>query len=88
MLGYNTGFIRAEFIVKGAFLWYNGSTNKPRNGFISKLKLTAEVNGEPRIENMEKDVRNIFLRSLLEMIKDACQDETAEEKVMSCRQNI
>lgn len=54
----------------------------------AKLKLTAEVNGEPRIENMEKDVRNIFLCSLLEMIKDACQEETAEEKVMSCRQNI
>ena len=53
----------------------------------AKLKLTAEVNGEPKIENMEKDVRNIFLRSLLEMIKDARQDETAEEKVASCRQN-
>ncbi len=53
----------------------------------AKLKLTAEVNGEPRIENMEKDVRNIFLCSLLEMIKDARQDETAEEKVASCRQN-
>ena len=53
-----------------------------------KLKLTAEVNGEPKIENMEKDVRNIFLRSLLEIIKDARQDETAEEKVMPCRQNV
>ena len=54
----------------------------------AKSKLTAEANGEPKIENMEKDVRNIFLRSLLEMIKDACQDETAEEKVMPCRQNV
>ena len=53
----------------------------------AKLKLTAEANGEPRIENMEKDVRNIFLCSLLEIIKDARQDETAEEKVASCRQN-
>ena len=53
-----------------------------------KLKLTAEVNGEPRIENMEKDVRNIFLCSLLEMIKDARQEETTEEKVASYRQNV